>query len=154
MRFREQGRQSVGAASTQRSAQNATTRSAEQRLATRALRKPRGAVLLAAVARLDTGLDDAACRALAEQIGALYEKEFGGSVPIGLLAACHLGPPYVDHRLNLIEQIVEHYTPGSAVPDPYGAARPLARSGAYAYVEVYSDGSVVPVLRDGTAVVG
>lgn len=153
MRFREQGRQ-TNAPATRQTTQGSNTRSAEQRTAARALRKPRGAALLDAVRQLDSGLDEAAGKALAEQISALYAKDFGGSVPIGLLGTCYLGAPYVDHRLNLIEQIVEHYTPGSAVPDPYAAARPLVRTGAYAYVEVYSDGQVVPVLPDGTAVVG
>ncbi|HWG28495.1 hypothetical protein [Actinospica sp.] len=152
MRFRERGRHSA-ATSTQRTAQSSNT-SAAQRLAIRELRRPRGAVLLDAVRRLDAGLDEQACRALAEQISAQYAKDFGGGVPIGLLATCYLGAPYVDHRLNLIELIVEHYTPGSAVPDPYAAARPLVRSGAYAYVEVYSDGLIVPVLPDGSPVVG
>ena len=152
MRFRERGRQSTAAA-TQRTTQSSNT-SAAQRLALRELRKPRAAGLLDAVRKLDSGLDEQACRALAEQISAQYAKDFGGGVPIGLLATCYLGAPYVDHRLNLIELIVEHYTPGSAVPDPYAAARPLVRSGAYAYVEVYSDGLVVPVLPDGSPVVG
>jgi hypothetical protein len=154
MRFRERGRQTAAATSAQRPAQSSNIRSAAQRQAIRELRKPRGAALLDAVKLLDSGLDETACRALAEQIGALYEKDFGGGVPIGLLATCYLGAPYVDHRLNLIELIVEHYTPSSAVPDPYAAARPLVRSGAYAYVEVYSDGLVVPVLPDGTPVAG
>lgn len=152
MRFRERGRQSA-ATSTQRTTQSSNT-SAAQRLAIRELRKPRSAALLDAVRKLDSGLDEQACRALAEQISAQYAKDFGGGVPIGLLATCYLGAPYVDHRLNLIELIVEHYTPTSAVPDPYAAARPLVRSGAYAYVEVYSDGLVVPVLPDGSPVVG
>jgi len=155
MRNRERNRQTTDSTSAQRPAQRGSnTRTAAQRLAIRELRKPRSAALLEAVGRLDSGLDEQACRALAEQVSAQYAKEFGGGVPVGLLATCYLGAPFVDHRLNLIELIVEHYTPASAVPEPYASARPLARSGAYAYVEVYSDGLVVPVLRDGSAVVG
>lgn len=154
MRYRERNRQNTGSTSAQRPAQTSNTRTAAQRLAIRELRRPRSAALLEAIGRMDAGLDEQACRALAEQVGAQYAKEYGGGVPIGLLATCYLGAPYVDHRLNLIELIVEHYTPTSAVPDPYASARPLVRSGAYAYVEVYSDGLVVPVLRDGSAVLG
>ena len=34
--------------------------------------------------------------------------------------------------------------------EPYRQARALARSPAYAYIEVYSDGELVPVREDGT----
>lgn len=154
MRFRQDNRQNTGSASVRRQAsQSAGTRTAAQRQSARDLRRPRSAELLAAVRKLDSGLDEQACHALAEQISGLYAKDFAGGVPIGLLATCYLGAPYVDHRLNLVELIVEHYSPTSSVPDPYAAARPLVRSGAYAYVEVYSDGLVVPVLPDGSPVV-
>lgn len=155
MRFRERNQQSSGTASTNRSAQrNTNTRTAQQRAALRELRRPRGKTLLDAIGKLDSGLDEQACRALAEEVAAHYAREFGGGVPIGLIATCYLGAPYIDHRLNLVELILEHYTPTSQVPDPYAGARPLVRSGSYAFVEVYSDGLLVPVLRDGGTVVG
>lgn len=80
-----------------------------------------------------------------------YDARQGG-VMMGLFAQCHLGAPYVDHRLDLLGNICEHFTAADPVPAPYGQARGLARSGAYAYIELYSDGAMVPILPDGTAV--
>ena len=45
-----------------------------------------------------------------------------------------------------------HFAPAEPMPEPFGAARMLARSGGYAYVEVYGDGLILPVLDDGTVV--
>lgn len=117
----------------------------------RALYQDRSPRLREAVARLDAGLDEAACRELADWIRGEYTHVYG-TVPLGFVARCYLGPPYVDHVLNLFQVIVRHYTPGERMPDPYDGARMLARSESYAYVEVYSDGLVLPVLADGTVV--
>jgi hypothetical protein len=38
------------------------------------------------------------------------------------------------------------------MPEPFSKARMLARSGGYAFVEVFSDGLILPVLEDGTVV--
>ena len=57
---------------------------------------------------------------------------------------------YIDHRMTVAGRIVEHYTPSDTVPDLYREARALARSPVYAYIEVYGDGELVPVLEDGT----
>jgi hypothetical protein len=54
--------------------------------------------------------------------------------------------------LNLFGVIVRHFTPAEPMPDPYSSARMTARSGGYAYIEVYSDGLILPVLEDGTVV--
>ncbi|MFD9455742.1 hypothetical protein ACFWBC_21975 [Streptomyces sp. NPDC059985] len=113
--------------------------------------RSRSPELLEAVARLDAGLDAAAGRRLADWIRAQYEAQHHNA-PIGFLARCHLGPPYVDHILNLFGAILTHYAPGDVLPDPYGAARMLARSPSYAWVEVYSDGLVLPVLENGSVV--
>jgi hypothetical protein len=69
------------------------------------------------------------------------------------VAPCGLGPPFVDHILDLGGAIVEHYASADTMPEPYANARMLVRSGAYAYVEIYLSGTVVPVLADGAAVV-
>ena len=69
---------------------------------------------------------------------------------LGLFARCHLGPPYVDHRLTVVGHILEHYRPTDIVPPPFDAARTLAQSPVYEYVEVYSDGDIIPVLADGS----
>ncbi|MFG1607777.1 hypothetical protein [Actinoplanes sp. NPDC049265] len=116
-------------------------------------RKPRHAGIFEAVHRLDAGLDEAARANLVGWIRAEYQSEFG-DVPLGMFALCHLGPPYVDHRLDLWRSIVEHYAPADPVPDPFAGARMLVRSGAYEFVEVYASGELRPILPDGTAVEG
>lgn len=113
-----------------------------------ALRRPRARELLVAVHRLDAGLDDAARVELAQWAGEHYRTEFG-EVPVGLVATCHLGPPLVDHRLDLRHEILDHYSPADTMPDPFARARMLVRTGAYAYVEVYASGTLVPIRDDG-----
>ncbi|MEU6100617.1 hypothetical protein [Streptomyces flaveolus] len=117
----------------------------------RELYRPRPRSLREALHRLDAGLDDHACRSLAEWIREEYTTTYG-AVPLGFVARCYLGPPYVDHMLNLFGVIVRHFAPAEPMPDPYSSARMLARSGGYAYIEVYSDGLILPVLEDGTVV--
>lgn len=114
-------------------------------------RRPRHAGLIEAVHRLDTGLDPMARAQLAGWIRAEYESEFG-DVPLGMFALCHLGPPYIDHRLDLWQSILEHYAPADVVPEPFAQARMLVRSGAYEFVEVYASGELRPVLADGSVV--
>ncbi|MEV3987808.1 hypothetical protein AB0J57_02755 [Streptomyces sp. NPDC049837] len=104
-----------------------------------------------AVGRLDAGLDETACRQLAEWAREEYAAAHG-DVPLGFVARCYLGPPFVDHQLNLFHVIVQHFAPADPMPEPFSKARMLARSGGYAYVEVYSGGLVLPVLDDGTVV--
>jgi len=86
---------------------------------------------------------------LTEWIDNAYTERMGG-VLLGLFARCHLGPPYVDHRLTVVGHILEHYRPTDIVPPPFDAARTLAQSPVYEYVEVYSDGDIIPVLADGS----
>lgn len=114
-------------------------------------RQVRGRELLAAVHRIDAGLDDAARGALAGWARDFYQAEFA-DIPLGLVAQCFLGPPFVDHRMDLAHDILEHYAPADAMPDPFARARMLVRSGAYAFVEVYASGVLVPVRDDGTTV--
>ena len=122
------------------------------RIGSREFRKARGANLVNTVAQLDAAMDEQTRRQLAEWIAGEYTNEYGGAFPLGFLATCHLGPPYVDHRLSLLETIVEHYGPSDLVPTPFGEARSLVRSGAYLFVEIYSDGQLIPVRKDGTVV--
>jgi hypothetical protein len=113
---------------------------------------PRSKELLDAVRhRLDAGLDDQACRSLAEWIREQYTTSYG-EVPLGFVARCYLGPPYVDHILNVFGVITRHFAPAEPMPEPFSQALMLARSGGYAYVEVFSDGLILPVLEDGTVV--
>ncbi|WP_031483649.1 hypothetical protein [Streptomyces bicolor] len=112
---------------------------------------PRPRELRDAVGRLDAGLDENARRQLAEWIGEQYQASYG-EIPLGFLARCYLGPPYVDHQLDLFQVIVRHFAPTDQVPEPFAGARMLVRSGGYAFVEVYSGGLLLPVLDDGTVV--
>lgn len=104
-----------------------------------------------AVARLDAGVDEAARRQLADWIRAEYTTSYG-EIPLGFFSRCYLGPPYVDHQLNLFQVIVRHFAPSDPVPEPFSGARMLVRTGGYAFVEVYSGGLLLPVLDDGTVV--
>lgn len=78
-----------------------------------------------------------------------YDAREGG-ILIGLFSTCYLGYPFVDHRMDVFGGIAEHYAAGDDVPSPFERARPLAMSGAYAYIEIYSDGEVIPVRDDGS----
>jgi hypothetical protein len=118
----------------------------------RQLRKSRHAGILEAAHRCDAGLDAASRAQLSGWIRAEYDREFG-DVPLGLFSLCHLGPPYIDHRLDLWQSIVEHFAPGDPVPEPFAGARMLVRSGAYEFVEVYASGELRPVLADGSVVI-
>lgn len=115
-------------------------------------KKPRSKALLEAVQSLDTATDAAARSELLNQIAADYAGRNGGLL-IGLFARCHLGPPFVDHRLSLGETILEHYRREDMVPDPFSGARSLAQSAMYIYIEIYSDGKIVPVRPDGSCVI-
>jgi hypothetical protein len=138
---------------TTRTSDGAQTRSAAPNAgAATGLRKPRHAGLFEAIHRLDTGLDPVARDELARWIRDQYTAEYG-DVPLGFVSTCHLGPPYVEHRLSLTHDIVEHFSPGQAMPEPFEGARMLTRSGSYAYIEIYGSGLMVPVMTDGTPVV-
>lgn len=115
-------------------------------------KKPRSKALLQAIQALDTTTDTAATRDLLDQIAAEYAERNGGLI-LGLFSKCHLGPPFVDHRLSLGETILEHYRRDDLVPDPFSKARNLAQSAMYIYIEIYSDGEIVPVRPDGTCVI-
>ncbi|MFI6652856.1 hypothetical protein ACIBI8_35285 [Streptomyces sp. NPDC050529] len=112
---------------------------------------PRSRALRDAMVALDSGIDEAQARHVIDGICREYESVHGG-LPLGFLARCHLGPPFVDHQLALDHTIVRHFAPADTLPQPFAAARMLARSGRYAYIEVYSDGLAIPVLTDGTCV--
>lgn len=126
-----------------------STSSLAQRSSLAERRKPRHSGLFEAVARLDASIDAAARRELADWIRDQYAQDYP-EVPLGFVARCYLGPPFVDHRLSLMQSIVEHYQPADSVPHPFGGARMMARLGSYEFVEVYSNGTFIPVRTDGT----
>ncbi|MGH4020779.1 MAG: hypothetical protein ACRDT0_16450 [Pseudonocardiaceae bacterium] len=144
MTFKQRGRRNVALGNSAVSRNTAPQ-------ALRDLRRPRHAGLFEAVHRLDAQLDRASREELASWIRDQYSVEYG-DIPVGFVAICHLGPPYVDHRLDLVHSIVEHYGPGDSMPEPFAQARMLARTGAYEFVEVYASGQLVPVRADGSVV--
>ncbi|MDT0445435.1 hypothetical protein [Streptomyces johnsoniae] len=101
--------------------------------------------------RLDAGLDEAARTELIDWLRAEYATSHGGA-PLGSVAVCRLGPPHVDHILDLSRSIVHHYAPAEPMPEPFARARMLVRTGAYAWVEVFDDGHLLPVHADGEVV--
>ncbi|MGK2887236.1 MAG: hypothetical protein ACSLE8_21110 [Rhodococcus sp. (in: high G+C Gram-positive bacteria)] len=107
--------------------------------------------LLVAVGTLDTSLDPRANAEIMKLIRDDYDARQGGAL-IGLFGRCYLGPPYVDHKLDIYGNICQHYTASDTVEMPYNNARALVRNDAYAFVELYSDGSIVPVRDDGEPV--
>lgn len=116
------------------------------------LRKPRHAGLFDALHRLDTGLDPATRDELARWIRDQYTVEYG-DIPLGFVSRCYLGPPYVDHWMDLMHNILDHFSAGQAMPEPFEGARMLARASTYAFIEVYASGRLIPVMEDGTPVV-
>jgi len=112
----------------------------------------RSQALVEAVAKLDTATDPAYAAALMQWIADQYAERNGGTL-VGIFSRCYLGHPYIDHRLDVMGgMIMDHFTAADTPPGPFAAARPYARSDAYAYTEVYSDGAVVPIREDGQPV--
>lgn len=140
----------VTAPSTQQSTTPTTTRQlSPYEVAKRTAVRDRE--LVEVITTIDTSMDPATQKALMEWIREAYSQR-GGGVPIGLFAKCYLGAPYIDHRLSLAADIIEHFTGDQFVPPPFGAARSLVKSDAYEFVEVYDDGAVIAVRRDGSAI--
>lgn len=114
----------------------------------RKLRRPKE--LLQAIAHLDPTVDPQAQHDLIDWISEYYSEANGGEL-IGMFSKCYLGAPYVDHQLSLAGSIVDHYRAGDMPPPQFAMCRPLARSDSYVFIEVYSDGQIVPIRLDGTA---
>jgi hypothetical protein len=113
--------------------------------------QPRRADLVQVLTQVDASVDQVAQAKIMEWVREAYEERRGGVV-IGMFAKCYLGPPFVDHKLDLFGSILQHFSPSEDPGHPYSQARGLVRSGSYAFVEIYSDGKIVPILPDGTAV--
>jgi len=111
----------------------------------------RGARYLAGLVDIDSpepgGVD---VSGIAEAIEA--EFTMADTLPLGLVARCHLGSPYEVHVLDMTGHIIEHYYSLQAMPQPFERARTLALHDAYAAIEVYSD-RMVCVRPDGTTAV-
>lgn len=122
-----------------------------QHLALR-LRQKRSSAYLEALQRLDAGAhhhDRSGLEALLEAISAEFPDLGLDDRPIGLVARCHLGPPYVVHMCDLDGDIVEHFPPTKSMPHPFEGARSLALHPSYAFIEVYRH-SLRAIAPDGT----
>ena len=131
---------------------NTVTPSAARTLALRKRTLRRSAELMRAITQVDVTTDPAARNELLKWINDVYEDR-GGGVLLGLFSHCYLGHPFIDHRLDLGGRILTHFTAADAVPPGFEAARPLARSTAYSFIEVYGDGQVVPIRQDGSSAI-
>jgi len=107
--------------------------------------------ILQTLTRVDVQVDQVAKVNVMQWIREEYDQKYGGML-LGMFSRCYLGPPFVDHKLDMQGHILEHYSPNDDPGYPYSKARGLARSGSYAFIEIYSDGQIVPILPDGTAV--
>lgn len=105
--------------------------------------------LLDAVKNLDSTLDSQYTEQLIEWIRKTYQEMNCGQL-LALFAPCHLGYPYIDHHMTLALSIVEHYQHSDVVPVMFIEARSLVGTRRYAFVEVYSDGAIVPIAHDGS----
>jgi hypothetical protein len=114
--------------------------------------QPRDHQLVAAVKNLDAYGDPRSQAEIAAWLSDAYAEMNCGFL-VGLFAHCYLGPPYVDHQIDLTRNILQHFSPTEPVPAMFEAARPLARNRAYAFIEVYADGTTIPVRDDGEPVV-
>ena len=113
---------------------------------------PRDAQLVTAVKNLDAYSDPRAASELAQWLSDTYAAKGCGFV-VGMFSHCYLGAPFVDHQLDIGSSILRHFTESDPVPAMFEPCRPLARSTAYAFIEVYADGTIIAVRDDGTPVV-
>lgn len=114
----------------------------------RARRLRRSQELVNAIRSLDAHNDPVAMTQWIGWIKENYQVSDCGLL-LGLFSHCYLGSPYIDHHLDLSLEILKHFTPSDAVPPGFEPARPYARTEAYAYIEVYTDGAVIPIYPDG-----
>ena len=116
------------------------------------LRQPRSAAYLAALTHLDSGghiCDPQEVQTLLAALRAEFPDLSIENYPLGIVAQCFLGAPFEVHSFDFGAQVhpsnvVRHYKTFESLPAPLEAARSLALSPAYAFVEVYTD-KLVPV---------
>lgn len=125
---------------------------ASEALTRRNRQRSRSQEMIDAILRIDTTTDPAMRQEVLDWIRECYVEREGGEI-IGLMARCFLGGDFVDHRLDMTLRIAEHFTEATPPPPPFHMCRPLARSTAYAYIELYADGTIVPIRHDGTQAV-
>ncbi|GAA2959970.1 hypothetical protein [Microbacterium schleiferi] len=113
-----------------------------------ARRSMRSADIVASMKILDSAPNELAAQEIAEWLNGEFESRGGGAL-LGLFGHCYLGHPYADHLMTLDGSIIRHFTHAEPVPSGFEPARSLAVTDAYAYIEIYADGQIIPVRPDG-----
>lgn len=116
------------------------------------LRRRRSASYVEVAGRLDVGphrTDAAALATLLEAIAGEFPDLTLEQRPLGIVAACHLGPPFQVHLCDLSGGILEHFETNRPMPPPFERARSLALHPSYCLIEVYTD-TLRAIARDGT----
>lgn len=73
-------------------------------------------------------------------------------LPIGFVARCYLGAPYEVHTLDITGGIIQHYEVFQSLPSDLEKARSLSLHPQYAFIEVYQDGAMRAVEKNGNVV--
>lgn len=155
LRFEDQKQQQrTGASerlSTQPSRQKTVGRLTPMQIE-RVLNRRRSAAYMDAMTRLDAGGHmhnrqkvEALIEVIREEMPEI-EIDMG---PIGIVSKCWLGAPYEVHTLDITGSIIEHFETYRAMPGGLERARSLAKSGYYAFIEVYPH-ALRAVKEDGT----
>lgn len=111
-------------------------------------KKRRSGEVAAMIGRIDQSTDALLNKKLADDLHDTYATCDCGEL-IGLFARCYLGGTFIDHLIDVRARSVTHFHRGEPVPSGYEEARRLAINPAYEYIEVYSDGAVIPVAANG-----
>lgn len=118
----------------------------------RVLNRKRSPEYMNAIARMDAGghvhnqhMVDALIQAIQNELPEI-EIDLG---PQGIVSKCYLGAPYEVHTLDVAGHIIEHYETYRKMPGLLETARGLAKSGHYAFIEVYPN-ALRAVKEDGT----
>jgi len=108
----------------------------------RLLRQTRSKVYMDTLRKLDAG-GHVHNREKVNEIVNTLKNEFPdvelGGVLIGYVSKCYLGKPYEVHTLDAVNEIIEHYEAGCALPNGMEKARSIAMRGGYDVIEVYTD---------------
>ncbi|MBB1634375.1 hypothetical protein [Cupriavidus sp. UME77] len=120
------------------------------------LRKKRSASYMEAIQRLDAGAHvhdrgavDALVAAICEELPDITIDQ----QPVGIVARCHLGPPYEVHTLDRQGNIIQHYKTFESLPPLLAKGRALAVHAQYAFVEIYTDKVIAVTAAGDTSIV-
>ena len=101
--------------------------------------------LIDAIRELDHSQNPVYVAEAVERIREQYRELMVGEL-VGLFGRCYLGNPLVDHQMSITGGVVQHFAIHDEVPFPFSVARKVLRSTtAYEHVEVYADGTLVPL---------